>query len=161
MRAVWASNAKSIPDKPPRDSVRVAGPPLCGHSALTHRLQHATREALFDRLHDPRGIAFLRLADQEMNMVRHDHIAHGHEAITLADFLHDCQKQVSPPRAGQPALPMITTASDEMQFVRAVITPGMVRHKANLRVAARKSCDIRPSRPHLYKKRKGGPATRH
>ena len=47
-----------------------------------------------------------------------------------------------------------------MQFVRAVITPGMVRHKANLRVAARKSCDIRPSRPHLYKKRKGGPATR-
>jgi hypothetical protein len=54
---------------------------------------------------------------------------------------------------------MITTASDEMQFVRAVITPGMVRHKANLRVAARKSRDIRPSRPHLYKKRKGGPAT--
>ena len=92
-------------------------------------------------------------------MVRHDHVAHGHEAITLAELLENFQKQIAPPRASQPTLPMITTASDEMQFVRAVITPGMVGHKANLRVAARKSCDIRPSCPHLYKKRKGGPAT--
>jgi hypothetical protein len=35
----------------------------------------------------------------------------------------------------------------------------MVGHSASLLVAAKKSCDVRPCRPHLYKKRKGGPAT--
>jgi hypothetical protein len=28
----------------------------------------------------------------------------------------------------------------------------MIGHKASLPVAAKKSCDIRPRRPHLYKK---------
>jgi hypothetical protein len=42
---------------------------LGGHSALAHRLQDATRETLFDRLHDPGRIAFLRRADQEMNVI--------------------------------------------------------------------------------------------
>jgi hypothetical protein len=46
-------------------------------------------------------------------------------------------------RAGQ-GLPMITTAGDEMQIIAAVIAPGMVRHRANLLGAGKKSCDIRP-----------------
>jgi predicted RNA polymerase sigma factor len=45
---------------------------------------------------------------------------------------------------------MITTASDEMQLFGG--------HQASLLVVAKKNCDIRPRRPHLYKKRKGGPA---
>jgi hypothetical protein len=44
-------------------------------------------------------IAFHRLADQEMNVVRHDGIAHDHKSIALADFLEHRQKQIAPPRA--------------------------------------------------------------
>jgi len=54
---------------------------------------------------------------------------------------------------------MITTAGDEMQVVCAVIASWMVGHEASISLAAKKSCDIRPQPvPHLYKKRKGGPA---
>jgi len=77
-----------------------------------------------------------------MNVLGHGHIAYDHEVITLAHFLEYCQKQVAPLRARQPGLPMITTASDEMQVVRAVKAPGMVGHIASLAVGAKKSCDI-------------------
>ena len=53
---------------------------------------------------------------------------------------------------------LITTASDEMQFLRPAISLGMFRHGASLLASAKKSCDVRPRSPHLYKKRKGGPA---
>jgi hypothetical protein len=46
-----------------------------------------------------------------------------------------------------------------VQLIRPVIASGMVGHKASLIVPARESCDIRPCGSHLYKKRKGGPAT--
>ncbi len=92
-------------------------------------------------------------------MLGHDHIAHNHEAVTLAGGFEHHQEQIAPPRARQPRLPMITTAGDEMQIVPAVIAAGMVRHEASLFPAAKKSCDIRPRRSHLYKERKGGPAT--
>ncbi len=45
-----------------------------------------------------------------------------------------------------------------MQLIRPVIAPGMLGHTASLVVGSKKSCDIQPRRPHLYKKRKGGPA---
>ena len=93
---------------------------------------------MFDRLHHPRRIAFLGFADQEMNVIGHDDIAYDHEIITLADFLEPGQKQIAPLRARQPSLPMITTTRDEMQLLRAVITPGMVGHKASLLVPAKK-----------------------
>jgi hypothetical protein len=91
-------------------------------------------------------------------VVGHDDIAYHHKAITPPHFFEHCQKQIASLRARQPGLPMITTAGNEMQVVRAVIAPGMVGHRASLLGAARISCDIRPRRPHLYKKRKGGPA---
>jgi hypothetical protein len=94
-----------------------------------------------------------------MNVIGHDNVAHDHEAIALADFLEYRQKQIAPLWARQPGLAMITTAGDEMQLIRAVVAPRMVGHTASLVVPAKKSCDGRPHRSHLYKKRKGGPAT--
>src|ERR1700676_1849951 len=49
-------------------------------------------------------------------------------------------------------MPMITTTSDEMQLIGAVIAPGMVGHEASLLVRAKKSCDRRPRRRHFYQK---------
>jgi hypothetical protein len=131
---------------------------LGGHSVLAYGFQDATREALFDRLHDARWIAFLRFADQEMNVIRHHDIAYDHETVALADFFEDGEKQIAPPWARPPGLPVITAASDEMQLIRAVVASGMVGHQGSLLVPAKKSCDIRPRRSHLYKERKGGPA---
>jgi len=50
--------------------------------------------------------------------------------ITLPHFF--CEEQVAPPQAGQPGLPMIATASDEMQLLRAGVAPRMVGHGASL-----------------------------
>ena len=74
----------------------------------------------------------------QMNVLRHDHIAHNHEAITLAHGFEHNQEQIAPSRTRQPGLPMITTAGDEMQFIRAVVTPRMVRHQASLLLFAKK-----------------------
>jgi hypothetical protein len=89
---------------------------------------------MLDCLHYPRRIAFLRLTDQEMNVVRHGDVAYDYEAITLAHFLEHCQKQIPTLRARQPALPMVATASDEMQVIGAVMALGMVGHTASLLV---------------------------
>ena len=75
-------------------------------------------------------------------MIGHDDVAHGHKSIARADFLEHGEEEVTPLRAGQPGLPMITTASDEMQLIRAVVAPGMVGHTASLLVPAKKSCDV-------------------
>src|SRR5450631_3041741 len=97
-----------------------------------------------------------------MNVLGHHDITYHHEAVALAHFFENCRQQIAPLPASQPRLPMITTASYEMQLVRAVIPPRMVGHKASLLVPAIKSCDIRPRRSHLCQNqdRKGGPATR-
>jgi hypothetical protein len=94
-----------------------------------------------------------------MNVIGHDDVAYDHEAITLADFFEHCEEQIASLRTSEPALPVITTTSDEVQLVGAIKAPGMLGHSASLLVAAKKSCDIRPCRSHLYKKRKGGPAS--
>jgi hypothetical protein len=74
-----------------------------------------------------------------MNVIRHYHITYDHEAIALPDFLEHGKKKIAPPRTRQPRLAMITTASDEVQLIGAVITPGMVGHKASLLVCAKKN----------------------
>jgi|HubBroStandDraft_2_1064218.scaffolds.fasta_scaffold42266_3 hypothetical protein len=106
------------------------------NSALTHGLQDATREALFDRLHNTRWIALLRLADQDMNVVGHGHVAYDYEAITLADLFEHCEELIATLPARQPGLPMITTASNEMQVIRPVVALGMVGHRASLLAGA-------------------------
>jgi len=58
------------------------------------------------------------------------------EAITPADFLEHCQEQIPTLRARQPSLPTVTTASDEMQFIDAVIALRMIGHRGSLLVDA-------------------------
>src|SRR5579864_8945893 len=48
-----------------------------------------------------------------------------------------------PPIAAPRPLP-VTTASDEMQVVAAVVALGMVGHRASVLARAKKSCDRRP-----------------
>jgi hypothetical protein len=113
--------------------------PLRGHAALAQGLQDTTREALFDGLHDPRGIALLRFADEEMNVI-------GHGDVHLRPQSHNAgglvrthgQKPIASLWARQPGLPMVTAAGDEVQLLGAVVALGMVRHQASLLVAVKK-----------------------
>jgi len=73
-----------------------------------------------------------------MNVLGHDHVAYDHEAVTLPDFFEHSEEQVAPLRACQPRLTMITTAGDEVQFLGAVVAPGMVGHQASLLLDAEK-----------------------
>jgi len=88
---------------------------LSGHSPFAQGLQHASRESLLHRLHHPRRIAFLRLADQQMNVLRHHHVSHHHKTVALADSLQHLQEQIAALGSSQPWLAMITTTVDEMK----------------------------------------------
>jgi hypothetical protein len=111
-------------------------------TTLLHLIEITRRLALFDRLHYPRWVALLRLADQEMNVIGHGDVAYDHKTITPADCFEHHQKQIAPLPARQPGSSMITTAGDEMQLIGAVIAPGMVGHRASLMAAAETSCDL-------------------
>jgi hypothetical protein len=47
-----------------------------------------------------------------------------------------------------------------VQLIRPVIEPGMLGHTASLVVGSKKSCDIQPRRPYLYKNVKVGQPAR-
>jgi hypothetical protein len=56
-----------------------------------------------------------------MNVLGHDHIADHYEAIALAYFFQNAQKQITAAGSGQPRLAMITAASEEVQVPLAVV----------------------------------------
>jgi hypothetical protein len=58
-------------------------------------LQKTPGEALFERLHHHRGIAALGLAEQQINVLGHDHVANHHEAVTTPHLFHDFEKQIT------------------------------------------------------------------
>jgi hypothetical protein len=64
--------------------------------------------------------ASLRFADQQMNVLGHDHIADHYEAIALAYFFQNAEKQIAAAARGQPRLAMVAAASEEVQVPVAV-----------------------------------------
>jgi hypothetical protein len=73
---------------------------------------------LFQRLHYQRGVAALRLADQEVHMLGHDHIAGNHKTITAANLLQYLEKEIAIPRAVKKCAAMVTTGRDKVQASR-------------------------------------------
>jgi hypothetical protein len=63
----------------------------------------------------------LRFADQEVYVLRHDHITGYYELMPPAHSFQHGEKQVTTVRSAEQRLPVITTASDEMQVSGAVI----------------------------------------
>ena len=53
-------------------------------------------KALFDGLHHGGRIASFRLAEQQMDMLRHGDVAHHNEMIAAADVLQYLNKEVAP-----------------------------------------------------------------
>jgi hypothetical protein len=55
-----------------------------------------------------------RLADQPVDMFRHDHVADHHEPVTPPDFLQNAQEHIAPRPASQKRAAVITTGGDEV-----------------------------------------------
>jgi len=80
-------------------------------------LPYPAREALLHHLPHHRGIAHLRLAHQQVDMLGHHHVADHGEAIVTPGLLQNLQQQVAPPRRAQPGMAVVTTASNEVQML--------------------------------------------
>ena len=83
--------------------------------------QHPSCKPQPHRLHHGGGRAILRLADQKMNVLGHDHIAHYHKLVALPHAFQYRQEQIPPPHTAQPPLPLVTTAGDEMQISCSIV----------------------------------------
>ena len=58
----------------------------------TKLCQNASREAELHSLHDGRRISLLRFAEEQMNVLRHDHITHHHKLIPATNALQNRQE---------------------------------------------------------------------
>jgi hypothetical protein len=108
----------------------ITKPALRCFGVCSPRLKNLARESLLENLHDNRGIALLRFADQEMKMLRHHDIAHHGKLIPEATLLQCLEKQIPASGAPQKRAPLITTGGDEMQILRPVESFETFRHVA-------------------------------
>jgi len=82
---------------------------------------HTARKAEFERLHHDGRILLLRFADQQMNMLGHDDIAHDDQFVTLAHLLQHLEKEVAAACRAQQRLSAVATACDEMKVTGSVV----------------------------------------
>src|ERR1700736_5991653 len=85
-------------------------------------LKHAVREALLQHLHDGRWVSTVGLADEQMNMLRHQHIADHHKTVATAYLLQDFEKHIAAARRAQQRSTLITTGGDVVEISAAVVT---------------------------------------
>ncbi len=82
--------------------------------------QALTRYALLQNLHGHGNASFVRLSDEQVDMLRHDHIANHLEFIFLTYFFKDLQEQVSPRSGAEEWLPLVTATGDEMEVATSI-----------------------------------------
>src|SRR5207248_7565094 len=97
-------------------------PQLLLRRILRPRTLQPPAEPLFQHLNDDRRIPALWFAQQQVYVLRHDHIADNHEPITSAYLLQDFDEEIAPPRRPQHRSSLITAEGDEMQVASAVIS---------------------------------------
>jgi hypothetical protein len=90
----------------------------------------AQRGKTFFRFGWPVGGPF-RFAGQQMDVIRHNHITHHHESVTLTNLFKNLQEQIPTPRRCEPRLAMVTTASEKVEILLPVITLQAFRHALN------------------------------
>ena len=94
---------------------------LCRIASTLRLYQDASCKSELKRLHYGRGILLLRFADQQVNVLGHDHVTDDDELVALAHPLQHGQKHAATARRGEKRLSPITTAGDEMQVSSTVV----------------------------------------
>ena len=84
--------------------------------------QHAASKTLLHNLHHGGLGTPLRFADQQMNMLGHNHVPGYDETITGPHLFEDFEKEIPPPRRAEKSQAMVAAEGDEMRVAGAVIT---------------------------------------
>jgi len=82
--------------------------------------QYAPCKALFDGLHHGGRIASFRLAEQQVDVLGHDDIAHHNEMIAVAHVLQHFNEQVASGGESEQRAALVTTGGDVVQVTLAV-----------------------------------------
>jgi hypothetical protein len=69
-----------------------------------------------NRLHHYRRISTLRLADQQVHVLRHDHIADNYKSIFLTHGLEHGKKKITSACGAEPGAAMIAATGDVVQI---------------------------------------------
>jgi hypothetical protein len=92
MEGIHSLGEKAVMTDTPRPLQRTQG---TGHPTVGKRVGHTP--------------------DEQMKVLRHDHLSQDHKVITHPRLFHNAQKELTPPRAVEPTVPLITTARDEVE----------------------------------------------
>jgi len=77
-------------------------------------------ETFFDYLHHDGRVFDLRLGDEKVEVLGHDHVSDNYEAVSQPCLLQNPQEQVAPLRGSQLRLAMIATTGNEVEVVSTV-----------------------------------------
>jgi hypothetical protein len=89
-------------------------------------------EPLLDDFHYDRRIAYIRFADQEVEMLGHDDVADHHKSISLPCTLQNAQEEIAALGGSQLGPPPVTATGYEMQMVPTIPTLETFRHTPSL-----------------------------
>jgi hypothetical protein len=103
------------------------------HNSLGKTLLHA--------LHYRGRISDLRLAHQQVEMLWHYHVTQYHEAMLVPHLFENPQEQIALPICAEPALSLVTAASNVMQVSASVVSLEPLWHLAMLRGKTSEGCD--------------------
>ena len=123
--------------------------PLAGVDTSLFR-QESVRRALFQNLHDGGRRSYLRLGDEQVEVLGHDHISHNHETVALASLFEDGEEPVAASQAAKLRPAVIAGTSDKVQVKGAVSAWSQAGMKAIVQATVV---------PALAKKRKDGAPT--
>ena len=88
-----------------------------------------------------RKISALRLGEEKMHMLRHDHITDDCKLMTLADLLHHFEEEIA--RVGSPekGSALITTCGYKVGVSSAIVAVQVCRHENDVTRTQEFSCD--------------------
>ena len=87
------------------------------------------RHTLLQHLHDGRGRTFRRLADEQVDVVGHDDVAHQCKAVAVAHFAQNLHKQILRARGGKQGQSSVTAARNEMEVAQSIPAPQSLGHE--------------------------------
>jgi len=78
------------------------------------------RHPLFENLHDYRDASFVRLSDEQVDMLWHDHIANNMEFVFLPDFFKYLQEQISARRRAEKWFSLVATTGYVVEVATSI-----------------------------------------
>ena len=88
----------------------------------------ACENFLLQHLQDLGGIAAGRLADQQMDVLRHDQVTNEPKPVTRTHLVEDSYKAVPGANGSEVGPPAITAEGEEMKVAMSIETPQRVAH---------------------------------